>query len=56
MSRVILAGSDQPLRLTPDDLRTALNGYYFDDRQLRRWRIPRGRLPRGSVILWTAAT
>ncbi|NJD06244.1 MAG: response regulator, partial [Methylococcaceae bacterium] len=51
IGRILIAGSDQPLRLTPEQLREALTGYYFEDSQLKRWGIPDQRLPKGSVIL-----
>ncbi|TRW94999.1 ATP-binding protein [Candidatus Methylobacter oryzae] len=51
IGRIIVAGNDKPLQMTPDQLREALNGYYFEDSQLKRWGIPDERLPKGSVIL-----
>lgn len=51
IGRIIAAGNDNPLHLTPDEFREALNGYYFEDSQLKRWGIPDERLPKGSVIL-----
>jgi len=51
IGRIIVAGNDQPLQMTPDEFREALNGYYFEDSQLKRWGIPDERLPKGSVIL-----
>ena len=51
IGRIILAGTDQPLHMTPDEFTAALYGYYFEDSQLKRWGIPDERLPKGSVIL-----
>jgi len=51
IGRIITAGNDKPLQMTPDEFREALNGYYFEDSQLKRWGIPDERLPKGSVIL-----
>ncbi|TAN70596.1 MAG: response regulator [Methylobacter sp.] len=51
IGRIIAAGNDKPLQMTPDEFREALNGYYFEDSQLKRWGIPDERLPKGSVIL-----
>ncbi len=44
----ILAG-EGPERIAPAG--TPANPYMFDWRQLSRWGIPEGRLPRGSVVL-----
>ncbi|MGZ5000850.1 MAG: ATP-binding protein, partial [Methylomonas sp.] len=51
IGRIIVAGNDKPLQMTPEQFREALNGYYFEDSQLKRWGIPDERLPKGSVIL-----
>jgi len=51
IGRIIAAGNDKPLQMTPEQFREALNGYYFEDSQLKRWGIPDERLPKGSVIL-----
>ncbi|MDD2760483.1 MAG: ATP-binding protein [Methylomonas sp.] len=51
IGKIITAGNDQPLQLTPDQFREALNGYYFEDSQLKRWGIADERLPQGSIIL-----
>jgi signal transduction histidine kinase/DNA-binding response OmpR family regulator len=51
IGRIIATGSDQPLHMTPEQFREALNGYYFEDSQLKRWGIPDERLPKGSIIL-----
>ncbi|MGZ5049642.1 MAG: ATP-binding protein [Methylobacter sp.] len=51
IGRIIVAGNDKPLQMTPEQFREALNGYYFEDSQLKRWNIPDERLPKGSVIL-----
>jgi signal transduction histidine kinase/CheY-like chemotaxis protein len=49
--RIAAAGYREPLRLSKDQLKEALTGYYFDDRELKRWGIPDKRLPSGSVVL-----
>ena len=51
MSRVAAAGSDEPLKLIREQLREALTGFYFEDRQLKKWGIPDKRLPPGSILL-----
>lgn len=51
IGRIIVAGNDQPLKMTPEELTKAMNGYYFEDSQLKRWGIPDERLPEGSIIL-----
>jgi len=50
MGRVIAAGN-RPLGLTQEELTASLTEYLFDDRQLKRWEISDGRLPKGSIIL-----
>lgn len=51
IGRIIVAGNDKPLQMKPEQFTEALNGYYFEDSQLKRWGIPDERLPKGSVIL-----
>ena len=51
MVRAAMAEKGKPLHLNQADIQAALSGYKFDDRQLKRWRIPDSRLPKGSVIL-----